>query len=187
MQDKTLPFPRGSTYSDGGQIAMTATYCDGLEGRVFETEDTVHETGQKIKLRVLRNTTGGDITVARNFCEISLAASLAFGRKCSAFGAALSGQGVMAKPLDDAYAVGQTIPENDLFYVVELGPCGVLTDANAIALAAGSAITTDAAGRIHAAVAAAGEYVIGTLDRSAVVSGQEVIVHVNEGLDNEGA
>lgn len=187
MQDKTLPFPRGSTYSDGGLVTMTATYADGLEGRVFETEDTVHNTGQKIKLRVLRNSTGGAITVARNFCEISRAASLAWGRKCSAFGASLSGQGVVAKPLDDAYTVGQTIPENDLFYVVEAGPCGVLTDANAIALPAGSAIATDAAARIHATAAAAGEYVIGTLDRSAVVSSQEVIVHVNEGLNNEGA
>lgn len=187
MQEFALPFPRGSTYSDWGAVTMTATYADGLEGRIFETEDTVHNTGRKIKLRVVRNSTGAAITTARNFCEFSVANSLDFGRNISGFGTSVSAQGAVVKPLDDAYTTGRSIPANDLFFVVEAGPCGVLTDANAISLAAGSAVATNAAGRIHATAAAAGEYVVGTLDRSAVVSSQEVIVHVNEGLDNASA
>ena len=186
MQNHSLPFPRGTWYSDG-VLTMTATLAQDMEGRVFEVPDTVHGTGQKVKLRVVRNATGSAITVARNFCEFSVGTSLDFGRKIGAFGSSVSKQGALAKPLDDAYTVGATIPANDLFYVCEAGPCGVLTESVVVSLAAGAAVVCDAAGRINGAAAAAGQYVVGTIDRSAVVLDEEVIVHVNEGLDNEAA
>ena len=164
MQDHCLPFPRGQVYSDN-VITMTATLGQEHEGRIYEVPDTVHNTGQKVKLRVVRNVTGAAITVARNGCEFAKTA-LGFGRKIAAFGAALSGQGVVAKPLDDAYVVGTTIPANDLFYVVESGPCYVLTEGVVVNLPVGTAVAWDAAGRVNGARAAAGQYVFGTTDRT---------------------
>ncbi len=186
MQNHSLPFPRGTTYGDN-VITMTATIARDHEGRVYEVPDSVHNTGRKVKLRVVRNLTGAAMTVARNFCEFSVGTQLDFGRKISGYGASVSQQGAIAKPLDDAYTVGMTIPNLDLFYVVEHGPATVLTETVVCNLAAGDAVTCDANGRVNGAAAAAGQYVVGTADRSAVVANENLVIHVNEGLDNEGA
>ena len=186
MQDHAMPFPRGRTYGDNGVLTMTATLGQDHEGRVYEVPDSKHNTGQKVKLRVVRNVTGGDITVAWDGCEFATT-PLGFGRKIAAFGAALSGQGVVAKPMDDVYGIGTTIPENDLFYVVESGPCYCRTEGVVVNLPVGTAVAYDAAGRVNGARAAAGQYVFGTTDRNCVVLNEPVVIHVNEGLDNEGA
>lgn len=183
MRDLCLPFPRGSTYSNG-TLTMTATLADHLEARIFEVPDTEHGTGELVKLRVVRNDTGAAITAARDLCQLihPTADALEAGRKCYAFGTDLSDHGVVAKPLDDAYTVGQSIVANDLFYVVEKGPCTVRTETVVVSLPRGTAVAADANGRINGARAAAGEYVVGTIDFACWTTSTDVVVHVNEGI-----
>lgn len=186
MQDHNLPFPRGQTFGDG-VLTLSDTYHHAQEGRVYEVPDTVHGTGVKVKLRVVKNDTGAAITVARNLCEFDGPDAYDFGRRVTSFGNNLSGQGVVCKPLDDAYAVGQVIPDQDLFYVCEEGPCTILTETGVVALPAGTALAANAQGTIDGARAAAGYYVIGTNDAPCWTATTNIVVHVNAGLDNRGA
>ena len=75
-------------------------------------------------------------------------------------------------PIDDAYAVGASIPDDDLFYVVIYGYCSVLTSASVTNLTAGEAIASDNAGLIANTNggAAAGEFVVGVCDYAASYS-----------------
>jgi len=169
---------------------MTATLGVDHEGRVYEVPDTEHNTGQIVKLRVVRNSTGATITAARRGCEFRKSGggtTMDYGRKIGAFGNNFSAQGIVGKPLDDAYTAGVTILENDLFYVVESGPCTIEAESVVVSLPAGTAVTWDAAGQINGARAAAGEYVVGTIDEACSTPSAEVIVLVNEGLDNASA
>ena len=177
---KELPFPRGSTFSDkgGNGIALDANTYSHLEGQIFETEDTDHGPGTKVTQRVVKNDTSNDITVAKKFGEFSTGA-LDFGRRIGTFPADTVGASV--KPLDDAYVVGTTIPEDDLFYVVEAGPCSVLAEATITTAAAGKACCTDAAGLVDGAICPEGSYAVGVLDATPVGS-TAVVVWVNEGL-----
>jgi hypothetical protein len=186
MQDHSLPFPRGTTYGDN-VLTLTATLGQDHEGRVYEVPDSEHNTGVKVSLRVVRNLTGAAITVARRFCEMTSAASLDFGRKCAAFGGDVSAQGAVAKPLDDAYPLGMSIPANDLFYVGEEGPFTVLTESGAVNLAPGAPVACNADGTVDGTAAQAGEYVCGSSTRLANVLSEDLVIHVNAGLLNEGA
>lgn len=177
---KELPFPRGSTFSDkgGNGIALDDNTYSHLEGQIFETEDTVHGTGTKVKLRVVKNDTGSDITVAKKFGEFSTGA-LDFGRRIGQFPANTAG--AIVKPLDDAYVVGTKIPDDDLFYVVDAGPCEVLAEATITTAAAGLACCTDNAGLVDGAECPEGSYAVGTLDATPTLN-TAVVVWVNEGL-----
>jgi hypothetical protein len=177
---KELPFPRGSTFSDkgGNGIALDDNTYSHLEGQIFETEDTVHGTGTKVKLRVVKNDTGNDITVAKKFCKFSTDA-LDFGRRIGKFPA--NAAGAIVKPLDDAYVDSTTIPEDDLFYVVEAGPCEVLPEATITTAAAGKACCTDKDGLVDGAVCPEGSYAVGVLDTTPE-GNKTVVVWVNEGL-----
>jgi hypothetical protein len=135
----------------------------------------------------VKNDTGAAITAARRLCEFDGPDSLDFGRRVTSFGTNLSGQGVVCKPLDDAYTVAQSIPDNDLFYVIEEGFATVVTESVVCALAAGTAVAGDAAGAINGARAAAGQYVIGTIVEACWTAATNVVVHVNAGLANASA
>lgn len=191
MQDHNLPFPRGQTFSDG-VLTMTDQFHSAQEGRVYEVDDTVHGTGVKIKLRVVKNDTGAAITVTREFAQFSGPPTghgdvLDFGRRIGRVGVNLSAHGVIVKPIDDAYTVGQVIPAGDLFYVIESGWATVLTEGVLVALPARTAIAADAAGRINGAAAAAGQYVVGTMDGPCYTVNTAARIWVNEGILNEGA
>jgi hypothetical protein len=166
---------------------MTDTYKSSLEGRIYEVPDTVHNTGRIIKLRVVKNDTGAAITAARNLCEFDGADSLDFGRRVTSFGANVSGQGVVCKPLDDAYTAGFSIPDNDLFYIVEEGYCSVVTETGAVSLPSGTAVAVNAAGGLDGARAAAGFYVIGTTVEPVYLASTNVVINVNAGLLNASA
>lgn len=160
-----LPFDRGQTWSDGGLVTMTAALGAAQKclGKIYEAPDTVHDTGKPVKLLVLQNETGGDITVARKFGEFRATTAKDFGRIMGTFPCDTAGAVVV--PLDDAYTVGFTIPEHDLFYAVLEGPCSVLTGASINSLAANIGVCSDNAGLIaNKAAPAAGEFPVGALD-----------------------
>lgn len=176
-----LPFPRGDTFYGGGGngLTLTATMAAHLEGTIYEVPDTVHGLGGKVQLRIVRNDTGGAITAANKFCEMAAAAAGDYGRRVDTFPANTAG--AVCKPLDDAYAAGLSIPANDLFYVVEAGPCSVLVAGAVTTSAAGTAVATTTAGLVSGAVAAAGEFAVGVND-ALPVADTNVLVHVNAGL-----
>ena len=129
-------------------------------------------------MRVVKNDTGDDITVAKKFGEFSTGA-LDFGRRIGTFPADTAG--AIVKPLDDAYVVGTKIPDDDLFYVVDAGPCEVLAEATIGTAAAGKACCTDSAGLVDGDICPEGSYAVGTLDATPV-GNAAVVVWVNEGL-----
>lgn len=178
-----LPFPRGSTWNQGGGngLTLSATLPPiTLEGRVFEVPDTEHNLGGVVKLRVVRNDTGSALVVARKFAEFASAAAGDYGRKVDTFPADTAG--AVCKPVDDAYAVGLSIAANDLFYVVEAGPCNVTTEASSVSLAAGAAVATDASGLVNGAAATEAEFIVGTMDAASEAESTAVLIHVLEGI-----
>ena len=186
-RELTLPFPRGTTFSDAGVVSMDDSKYAHLEGKVYEVPDTQHGTGKNVRLRVVKNDTGGAITAARNLCEFDGVDAQDYGRRVTSFGAALSGQGVVCKPLDDAYTVGMSIPDNDLFYVVEEGYCTVVTETGVVSLPVGTAVAANAAGGLDGARAAAGFYVIGTMTEPVYTASTNAVIDVNAGLLNASA
>lgn len=180
MSEKTLPFPRGRTYGDG-VVTLDDTSASHLEGQIFEVEDTVHGTGEKVFLRCVKNDSGAAITTARRLYKFSTTDLLDFGRRISGL---VHANGMICKPMDDAYPEGTSIPKFDLFYVVEKGNCYVTLESVAVALAAGDAVACDQSGFLDGAVAGAGEYVVGIIDVDAGVVSADVVVHVAAGIVN---
>jgi len=157
-----LPFPRGKTASQG-LLTPTGTYLGNLEGKAFFSEDTEHGTGTPIVVLCVRNTTGGDITVARTFAELDNTTVLSVSGAVDVHPNVTAG--AVCLPLDDAYIVGATIADDDLFYVGLYGYFSVLTGASVTNLAAGISISSDNAGKIAnvSGGSAAGEFVVGRL------------------------
>ncbi len=176
-----LPFARGKTMCDG-EVTPTTSIFDEVCGNIFQVKDTVNGTGQPVFLRAVRNTIGGNITVTRALYSFD-ADSLDYGCEIDA----LAGAGDVCKPLDDAYTVGQTILENDICYVVEEGPCSILTGASSVSLNAQDAVSSEASGQLSDAVAAAGEFVVGTIDQDTEAENTAVVVHVKGGIANASA
>ncbi len=185
MSEKTLPFPRGKTYGDG-VVTLDVTNYDTakhLEGTIHEVEDTVHGTGEKVFLRIVKNESGSAITAARKLFSFGLSPK-DLGRRIRRLAFI---KGMLCKPLDDKYVVGFSIPDGDLFYLVETGFCTIQLESTAVALSQGDAVTTDQSGLLDGAVAGAGEYVVGQIDVDAAVASANVVVHVNAGLVNSEA
>jgi len=179
-----LPFPRGTTFQQGLSLTPTDTSFQDLEGKIFESHDTVHGTGRMIKLRVVKNDTGAVITVARRFVTFSTTSAYDYGSRVSGF----SGAGNVCKPIDDKYAVGFEIPDDDLFYVVEEGPCNVLTEASAVALTGtGNVVASDASGYVNGTPCnQATEYAAGVIGPAATSTATAVVVNVEAGLHRIG-
>lgn len=186
MAERALPFPRGRTMGDD-QLTLDDDTHKGLEGNVYEVPDTVHGTGKPVKLRVVKNDTGGDITVARKLCEFDGTDEYDFGRRVTSFGNNISGHGVVCKPIDDAYTAGATIDQYDLFYVVEEGYCDVVTESGAVSLPMGTPVTANSTGTIDGAKAAAGNYVIGTAVQPMWSASTNMTIDVIAGFVNPSA
>lgn len=183
MAEKTLPFPRGSTNSDAGLVDLDDSSFSDLEGKIFEVPDTVHDTGQPILLRAVKNDSGSDITVARTFMGFSTSSPNDFGRRVSGLAAA----GAICKPMDDAYAVGFVIPDDDIFYVVERGPCDVNTVSSACDLAAGVGAASASSGLLKGTPCAqATEYCVGTLAEDQLVPSTATQILVSAGIKQIG-
>jgi hypothetical protein len=164
-----LPFPRGTFYCDD-QLTPDSSIYKHLLGQEFTVPNTQHSDGTWVKLRVVCNASGGDITVARKLYK--------FGTGSQDLGRAIGGvndsAGGLAVPLDDAYTVGKTWSEHDLAYVVIEGWCNSTTEASSVNLAAHAAIASDASGLVNGAAAAAGETVLGTIDQASTTTSAAV-------------
>jgi len=126
-----LPFPRGSTFGDGHcTLSDTIPGRTDLEGRIFYAQDTIHGTGRMVGLRVVKNDAGRAITCTTKFMRFSTATIEDFGGRVDSF-AVTAGKGG-SKPMDDAYVNEglATIPDDDLFYVVESGPTYITMNQN---------------------------------------------------------
>jgi len=158
-----LPFPRGKTGAQG-LITPTSTYQGNLEGKAFFSEDTVHSTGVPVVVLCVRNTSGSAITVARKFAQFDNTTAKSCASAIDVFPNVTAGG--LCAPLDDAYVVGGSIPDDDLFYVVIRGFCSVLTSASVTNLTAGEPVSSDNGGFIANVNggSAAGEFVVGTVD-----------------------
>jgi len=173
--DKTLPFARGDT-ADLGELSWDTTVFKHLVGRKYWVDDSVHGTGSQVCLRLCRAESA--ITVARKFVD--------WGTDAGDFGRYVADltptAGAPTKPLDDKYTVGDTIPANSLFYVVEEGPCYCTTEGSSVNLSAGDPVATDTSGCVNGTAAAAGETVIGQIDAASTTTGENVLVWVAPGL-----
>jgi hypothetical protein len=181
----TLPFVRGHTLSDGVKLASPAQggalisqipatgylyglplpanfYGKGVVGRVYNSVDIV--TGEPILLRAVQ--AAAAITVVKGMLlTFDLTATAAIhGRYGKVVQALASGTtaGVMAKPIDPAYAAGLVIAAGDVFYVVEKGIAPVKVT-NGVTVVPGDALSYDTYSNGYGALlAAAGYKVIGT-------------------------
>lgn len=110
-----LPFPRGSTYWGGDASLISASQMAYLEGKTYLQEDA-NGSGAYVRLRVLRNSSGGRLKGGRGVQFGATADWL--GRKVRGYttGTVKIGMGV-----DDAYSV-TSVANGDLFYAVQEGP-----------------------------------------------------------------
>lgn len=171
ISDKCLPFPRGDV-ADLGDLSWDATVFNHLVGQLFVVEDTQHSTGTKVILRCVRAESA--LTVARKCVD--------WGTDANDFGRTVKdlapGAGRPTLPIDDAYTAGATIPANSLFFVVEYGPCYVVSEASLMNLAAHDAVACDAAGCVNGAKAAAGEAPFGIIDQASTDESTNVLIWV---------
>jgi hypothetical protein len=180
---KALPFPRGETYSQGRTALLDANFGSHLIGKLFYSADTEHSTNEGVVLRVVKLEAAVTIpgTAAAPLHKL-----YAFGTTAKDFGRTLTGAlaaaGVICKPLDDAYAGAQVLPQYDLAYVIDEGPCNITTGATAVSLAQHAAVSSDAVGCVAADATTSGQYVVGVIDEASTAESTEVLVHVVGGL-----
>jgi hypothetical protein len=179
MANKHLPFPRGSTLNEDGLLTLAGTEFAKLEGTLYEVEDSVHNTGRTVLLRLVRNGNASAITVARKGVEFSVATAGDWGGVAAGI---CDTAGAVGKPIDDAYAVGKSIAAKDYFYVVEAGPCNILTEASSVNLAAGAAVAFDNTGAINGAAATEAEFIVGVLDAASTDTATAALVWVEPGI-----
>lgn len=168
--DATLPFPRGTTYKDDGNLVLADnTTCGaGVVGRLCETTDS---SGRPLVLRVVR----------------ADAALTNIGRKCVSYTAAKIGfnadalcvsAGVVASIVDDAYPTTFDVAAYDLFYVVEEGYVLALAETD---VAAGAVVAAYTNSKVK--LATAGQYIIGTAtENDGTTTASCATIHVSGGL-----
>jgi hypothetical protein len=191
-----LPFPRGQTASCGisiagptglvsqlpsatGYVGEATAYRPDLAGKVFDATDTVLGTNAPMRLRPVQ--AHADITVACKCVQFSTTAG-EFGAVTADTAIPSSGTaGLIAKPIDPAYTVGQTISKYDWFYVVEEGPATLIVGTTTTAQ---GSIMCDADG--CAAPATAGEAVIGVSEIAVTATGTATArVWIKNGLQSQ--
>lgn len=147
----SLPFPYGETYWGGDATLISSAVDSHLEGSEFEVADKRYGTNAKLRLRVVRNKSGGRLQSARGVRFTT--ASDGLGRKIAGY---VATQGGLGFPVDDQLAT--SVANNDLFYIITQGPVScraatATTAATALAVAqivsftTGGLITKSAAGR----------------------------------------
>jgi hypothetical protein len=182
--ERTLPFPRGTTMSDG----ETSTPADGnfshLVGRRYAVHDELHKGGEDVILRVVQNDSGDDLTLYRRCVSFSTGSETEFGAKIDGYAGT---GGEICKPVDDYYR-GRltTCPSNDLMYVVDEGRCDILTTADCSLEAYNEPVQMVGFGKIDGASAA--DVVLGhTMERcSNTAASTAVCVYVHGGIYGGG-
>jgi hypothetical protein len=128
----TLPFPRGSTFYNGGTIDSASLSGEQFEGADFEFPDMDYSVGggvmtlrsnRTVRCRILRNKSSGAL-LPKRFCKPNYGAStnqLKFGSVSGYCGA-----GDVGFVLDE-YLPSAGCPDNDLAWFVVKGPSKVTT------------------------------------------------------------
>jgi hypothetical protein len=150
--DATLPFPRGSTYKDHGELTLSSnTTCGaGVVGRLFETTD---KFGRPLVLRAVR----ADAALTDiGFQCVSYTA----GKIGTNVDALCNADGEVASIVDDAYPDHFDVAAYDIFYVVEEGHVIALAETD---VAVGSGVAGYASTNA-VKLLTADKYCIGTAD-----------------------
>jgi hypothetical protein len=143
-RDQHPPFERGSTYSNGEPIDANDLGGLNLEGKEFEFEDDVHGTGHRVRVRVVRNVSGGRLKPKK---LVKFAAG-AYGRRVDGYTTAVASHGFPA----DELLPPQGVAPNDLFYIVVGGPAVVRSTATGTpTVASGGKVVAGAAANQEAA------------------------------------
>lgn len=121
-RDESPPFSMGETYYNGGTIDTNDLGGANLEGKEFEFEDVIRNTGMRIRVRVVRNTAAIAL-LPKRLVTFSTAAGY-HGRRVTGYATLTS---VNAYPVDELLPAAG-VPVNDLFYIVVQGPALVKTD-----------------------------------------------------------
>jgi hypothetical protein len=180
--ERILPFPRGETLEEGNTNLLGATSNDQLLGKKFLATDTVHGTGEDVVVMAVKNDSGSAITTEHRCVEFDSTALDLF-RKVSGY---CDSGGGLALPIDDAYADSTSLADHAIFYVVVKGPCYVKTEASAVSLGAGAAVTVDGSGYLEGAAPGANNFILGRLDAAATTTSTNVVVHVDTLVGGEG-
>jgi len=165
--DSVLPFPRGSTYKDLGNVTLASTIGAGILGKCFETVD---DSNRPLVLRAVMAdaalTNVGGKTV-----------SYAAGKIGSNVDALANSDGEVSSIIDDAYATTFDVDQYDIFYVVEEGYVDASCEAtvNAAGISVMADASTDNCNNVTA-----GSYVIGVSTEA--VSDGIAEIHVLGGL-----
>jgi hypothetical protein len=126
MYSIDLPFPRGSTASQG-LATVDATVLANLEGMEYVVRDedpatNAQRTGRPVRLRAVRNKTGAAILPKRlvtGYTSGVVTAQVAGYARTTA---------VLCRGVVDEYLPAAGCPDNDLCYIVVEGPSLCLTD-----------------------------------------------------------
>lgn len=129
-RDENPPFPRGSTFYDGGTIDSNNLQAVNLEGKVYTFEDVLLSdtgsvksvrTGRPVKCMIVRNV-GAAALLPKQAVTLQLSAGIAGrvdGQACTT--------AVETYPIDE-FLPTAGCPVNDLCYVVIEGPALMRTD-----------------------------------------------------------
>lgn len=180
LHANNLPFPPDETFAGHSGMTLADVSIDHLVGRTYVVPDTQHATGYDVILRLVKNTTGSDITVANQIFR--------FGTDSKDFGRYVDGTtnlaGMIGLPIYDGYTAGSTILANDYFYVVQQGPCDIDGDASSMNLVAHEPVTPNASGALKGLAAGTGEFLLGTVDVDSGTAGATALVYVDATLVN---
>jgi len=178
--DNNLQFERGGTFAGASGMTLTDISIEHLVGKTYAVKDTEHGTGEEVILRLVKNDSGSAITCANQIVK--------FGVDAKDFGRYVDGttsiRGQIGLPIDDAYASGFVIPDNDYFYVVQKGPCNVATHGSSMDVLAHEPVTTSATGTLGGWLASYTEFILGTLDADARTISTTALVWVDAKLYN---
>jgi hypothetical protein len=184
MRFPELPFPRGKTGATLVKFGttLTSTFRDDLVGQTFPVEDKIHGTNRTLRLRIVRNVSGGALTVANlanRFLAYRLTTAGDLGRNVTGLTGTIGMQG---RPIDDYYneeTALTSIAANDLFYVVDEGPCYATTAAADASLTHGEPVTCDALGALYKTKAVEGHHEMGQyIGATTTTEDQKVVIDV---------
>jgi hypothetical protein len=168
-----------------GYVTPNDTTFMHLEGRVYEVPDTNHGTGSMVQLRVVKNDSGAAFTATHMRKCVSFSSTTKNDWGCRVDGLAKT-DGELCKPIDDEYYnQNATIPDNDLFYVVESGPVDVLSRTDNLLTAAKQLVSVAGGGGLLD-IASDGHYGVGmaTEAPASTAASTAFCVFVNAGIAN---
>lgn len=181
MNVDVLPFPRGETLHDGDTTVLSSSIDSGFAGRTYTVKDNLHGTGMPVVLRCVQYVGSGDLTGAQKGVSFN-AATGGFLAKVDGYADAA---GEVSKPLDPSYN-GKTIKQYDYCYVVDEGPCTILSSATA-GPAIHTPLTVAAGGKLSHATATTNNHVLGYNDIALTTANTNsaVLVYVSGGAGHE--